>query len=201
MGKKDQEIATLKAEINKLQKRMGTEVLLTLAKYCSEIEKSVNDPRFVPGSLKLMPRATQAPAVDVGASDIELVIYAEHEYREPEKKKSAELKKFMKKCIDCDFWCETKCRGLLRDEALVNIVVAGGHSAPDGVFTGSNFGCRNHSGYIDGQVKYVHTDCKCSFSKTEVDGFCKPSSTSSFKICPNCNRLIDLDDLEVEIIG
>ena len=92
MGKKDQEIATLKAEINKLQKLRCTEDTSQLVKYCSAIEKAVNDPRFVPGSLKLIPRVTQAPPLYGVASDIEIVIYAEHEYREPEKKESSELK-------------------------------------------------------------------------------------------------------------
>ena len=90
MGKKNQEIATLKAEINELQKRMCTDVILTLTKYCSLIEKNVNDPKFVHGSLKLMPRVAQSDAVDGVAAGIEIVMAIEHD--EFNQNKLSELK-------------------------------------------------------------------------------------------------------------
>ena len=89
MCTKHQRIAYLEGEIDELRKLKCTNDTLQLVKYCKEIEKIVNDPRFVPGSLKLMPRVTQADQCYEVASDVEIVIYAEHEYREPEREIAA----------------------------------------------------------------------------------------------------------------
>lgn len=76
MGKKNKRIAYLEAEVNELNELRCTNETLQLAKYCSEIEKVVNNPKFKPGSLKLIPRVSQSPSYHEVASDVEIAISA-----------------------------------------------------------------------------------------------------------------------------
>ena len=87
MSKKDQRIAYLEGEIDELRKLKCTNDTLQLVKYCTEIEKIVNDPKFEPGSLKLVPRVTQARQCYGVASDVEIVIAAVHIEGDEEAKK------------------------------------------------------------------------------------------------------------------
>ena len=107
----------------------------------------------------------------------------------------------MKKCIDCDFWFNTECIGLLRAVESIKIVVAGGYSAPDSITTSGDFGCLAHSGYLDQQVTYIHDSCGGVFTKSQVDSFKKPNGNTSFKICPQCNDWIEVDDLAINLVS
>ena len=107
----------------------------------------------------------------------------------------------MKKCVDCDFWFNKECRGLLRDKEIVYIMVSGGYSSPDGIYTSEDFGCLLHSGYLNQQIKYLHESCGGLFTRKEIDGFEKPNGNTSFKICPKCKQWIEVNDFDLILVS